>query len=269
MNILNVSVVIPCFNSSETLFRCLKSIICQSLSPCEIVIVDDGSKEPVALLISLWQLDTSIPIKIIRQENLGAPAARNVGIENSRGRYIAFLDADDIWFPDKLKIQYKDMEENKLTVCGHGYEYEKGKSKIDHAKLNEKNLSLKILNKWSFVYGNPLFTPTVMVLKDDFSGFDERFRRVDDYKAWVENFKSKKCACIDLVLAAGFKPPIGHSGLTGSIDRMHEGYLDVLEALLNENKIKMSFYLIARMIEAVKLPIRRYRASKIRSINFN
>jgi glycosyltransferase involved in cell wall biosynthesis len=256
---LDVSVVIPCYNSHNTLVRSLVSVVNQVCLPREIIIIDDGSDDPIEPLINEFSEKINIPIKILTQLNFGASAARNAGIRLACSRYIAFLDADDIWLPEKLMIQYAVMEAKGLSICGHRYAFDANKISIAAKNIDSLNMNCKRIFKLHFAYGNPLYTPTVMVLKDKFLGFDERFRRVDDYKAWLDSFESGKCACIEIVLAAGFKPPIGHSGLTGSIDRMHESYLDVLKALLHENKIGIVFYVLARAFEAVKLPIRRYR----------
>jgi len=258
---LNVSVVIPCYNAIGTLKRSLDSVENQSEQPLEIIIVDDGSDEPIAPTVELWRASISIPITLICQSNSGAPAARNAGIKIAQGRYIAFLDADDIWLPNKLKIQYAIMQANNFTLTGHGYDFQasqlKAKQTQDHQ--DSSSVRVKTIKKWRFAYGNAFFTPTVMVLKEGFSGFDNRFRRVDDYKAWVTHFRFKRFAYIDKVLASGFKPAMGNSGLTENVDQMHRSYLDVLKSLLREGKINLAFYIVAVTIEVIKLPIRRRR----------
>ncbi len=264
MSRLSVSVVIPCYNAIDTLKRSLDSVENQSEQPLEIIIVDDGSDEPIAPAVELWRASISIPITLICQNNLGAPAARNAGINVAQGRYIAFLDADDIWLPDKLKIQYAIMQANHFTITGHGYAFQASQL-IDKPAINYQGsnaIRVKTISKWRFAYGNAFFTPTVMVLKESFSGFDNRFRRVDDYKAWLTNFRFKRFAYIDKVLAAGFKPAMGHSGLTETVDQMHKSYLDVLKTLLREGKISLPFYIVAVTIEAIKLPIRKRRYDK-------
>ena len=89
-----------------------------------------------------------------------------------------------------------------------------------------------------------------------FTGFDERFRRGDDYKAWLENFESDRYGYINHVLAAGFKRPIGESGLTASINKMHKEYVKVLKYLYAEKTIGLSFLYSALAIEYAKYPLR-------------
>ena len=196
-----------------------------------------------------------VNIHLQSQQNLGASAARNAGIAVAKGRFVALLDADDIWLPEKLETQCKIMIEKGWHFTGHGYTFDCG------PKASKGSPSARDVKKWEFIMGNPYFTPTVMFRRDLFTGFDERFRRVDDYKAWVENFKAGTFGYIDAVLASGFKPPIGHSGLTGSIELMHKAYVEVLGALRMEKIISSTFYFLALSIEYIKLPIRKLRQS--------
>lgn len=256
---LDVSVVIPCFNANNTLGRCLESISLQTSRPREIIVIDDGSDEPIANLIKELQNRIDIPIKFLAQRNSGAPVARNVGLMVATSKYVAFLDADDIWLPRKLEIQYHVMEVNSLLLSGHGYAFNfDAESKLS----NNSRVKVRRINRNRFIYGNPLFTPTVMVTRSEFTLFDENFRRVDDYKAWLEHFEPDRYMMIDSVLAAGFKPPIGHSGLTGSVEEMHRAFVAVLNALYISGKIGAIFYLLALTIEAVKFPVRRRNASR-------
>lgn len=256
---LDLSVIIPCFNAHETLKRCIESVARQTCYPREIVIVDDGSTIPISNLVDTLRSLINVPIKLLSQPNRGASAARNAALLSATGKYAAFLDADDVWLPEKLRTQYGLMERHNLLLSGHGYAFDAACLAQDPLLTTVRT---RLIRRVRFIYGNPLFTPTVMVRREEFSGFDERFRRVDDYKAWLENFQSGRYMMIEAVLAAGFKPPIGHSGLTGSIDTMHFAFIDVLNALLAERSISHAFYWLARAIEAVKLPIRRRAAKK-------
>jgi len=231
----------------------------QTALPREIIVVDDGSDDPIEPIVESWKASFKIPIHLICQPNRGAPAARNVGIKAASSRYIAFLDADDIWLSNKLKTQYEIMQREKLILSGHGYAHQINQlNRVAKDKGQALNPPIKRISFLRFIYGNPFFTPTIMINKDFFSGFDERFRCVDDYKAWVDNFQPNQYGLINEILAAGFKPAIGHSGLTSSVFKMHENYIDVLKMLRKEDKINNLFYYLAIIIEAIKLPARKY-----------
>ena len=95
-----VSVIIPAYNSERYLDEALKSVFEQDYRPFEVIVVDDGSTDKTAVIARSYK-----DVIYTYQSNKGPAAARNTGIENSRGKLIAFLDADDCWVPNKLNIQ--------------------------------------------------------------------------------------------------------------------------------------------------------------------
>jgi glycosyltransferase involved in cell wall biosynthesis len=96
-----VSVIIPYYRASQTIARAVKSALAQTVRPHEILIVDDGSPDNAARATE----EFSSSVTLIRKPNGGAASARNLGIERSKGEWIAFLDADDYWEPGKLERQ--------------------------------------------------------------------------------------------------------------------------------------------------------------------
>ncbi len=95
----DVSVVIPAWNAAHLLPRCLESVLAQTLAPREIIVVDDGSRDATAEVAA----NCGYAVRVIRQENRGAAGARNTGIRAAAGKWIAFLDADDRWLPQKME----------------------------------------------------------------------------------------------------------------------------------------------------------------------
>ena len=95
-----ISVIVPVYNAQEHITRCLDSILSQTVSALEVICVDDGSADNSAALIEQAARRDS-RIRLIKQENLHAGEARNNGIGNANGKYIAFLDADDIYYTDR------------------------------------------------------------------------------------------------------------------------------------------------------------------------
>jgi len=113
-----VSVVIPFYSEKEWLKEAVNSVLNQSYSNIEILVINDGSKEEITDLSVLNKAN----IKVIYKENGGPASARNMGIEEATGEYIAFLDSDDLWLPDKLSIQIQEMVLNKYVWSQHSYE---------------------------------------------------------------------------------------------------------------------------------------------------
>lgn len=110
-----VSVVIPAYNVEQYIGRAVDSVLAQSRPAQEVIVVNDGSKDGTAAVIQRYGPD----IRYIYQEKAGASVARNRGIEEAKGEWIAFLDADDEYLPDKLKVQMALMERNPDLVWSY------------------------------------------------------------------------------------------------------------------------------------------------------
>jgi len=95
---MDISVVIPCFNAESFVGASLRSVAAQTLVPAEVVVVDDGSSDDSIAAVR----SAGIPIRLLQTEHCGGAGARNRGIEAATGDWIAFLDADDVWYPDHL-----------------------------------------------------------------------------------------------------------------------------------------------------------------------
>lgn len=111
------SVVIPCYNGAKTLPDTLNSVCAQTFKDFEVVVVNDGSTD--SSLDVLESYSDSLPLKIISQSNAGLGGARNTGILNSIGEFVAFLDQDDIWFPQKLAIAYDSLKASGADLVCH------------------------------------------------------------------------------------------------------------------------------------------------------
>ena len=99
----SVSVIIPSYNAERWIKSTIDSVLAQTYSNIEIIVVDDGSTDESVSVISKNYPE----IKLITQKNQGVAAARNKGIENASSEWIAFLDADDIWLPNKIRDQFE------------------------------------------------------------------------------------------------------------------------------------------------------------------
>jgi glycosyltransferase involved in cell wall biosynthesis len=110
-----VSVVVPAFDAAETLARALDSVCAQTLAPSEIVVVDDGSRDDTAAVAARY------PVRLVRHAaNRGGAAALLTGVEAAQFPFVAFLDADDEWYPDKLAAQMAAIEDAPL--CGTAFD---------------------------------------------------------------------------------------------------------------------------------------------------
>jgi len=110
-----VSVVVPMFNGAPTIQRTLSSALNQTWPAIEIVVVDDGSTDDGARVVEKFAAHDK-RVRLLRQENAGVAAARNAGASAATGRYLAFLDADDLWAPEKIELQMRALEDGGEDV---------------------------------------------------------------------------------------------------------------------------------------------------------
>lgn len=120
MTTVDLSVIIPVYNGERYLGAAIESILQQSLPPQEIIVVDDGSSDASAEVAGHYP-----QVRLIAQENAGAAAARNNGVAQSSGKFLAFLDADDLWVPEKTALQMAKLEKDPSldAVFGHAVEF--------------------------------------------------------------------------------------------------------------------------------------------------
>lgn len=121
-----VSVVIPCYNGAAFLAETLRSVLGQTYAPLEVIVIDDGSTDNSATIAAGF----GPPVRVVRQENRGESAARNRGIALARGDWVALLDADDLWEPEKLELQVhalRDAPGDVVCVYTDFYHYLNGR----------------------------------------------------------------------------------------------------------------------------------------------
>lgn len=115
-----ISVITPVYNSEEYIGKTIESVLAQTHQNWEMIIADDCSKDKTSEVIKSFKDPRIKYIKL--EENGGAARARNAALENASGRFLAFLDADDMWKPKKLEKQLKFMKENEYGFTFTGYE---------------------------------------------------------------------------------------------------------------------------------------------------
>lgn len=259
----DVSVIIPHYNNFKDLGRAVRSVLEQSLQPIEIIIVDDASIECSDRAVFFDEFNVLMEKKYLifhqLEKNGGASFARNVAVSLAKGDYLAFLDSDDIWHPQKLEIQYLAMKSLDITFSYHRYivnltdeagviHFSK-KQDIHHPKLIQQSRN-------KFIITNPIATPTVMLKRDTFVSFDIELRRMEDYECWVRYSKHNRIYFLDTSLSAGFKRSIGQSGLSQDVHKMHIGLVLALYRLYSGGFIGFWFFMCAVVLEYIKFPIR-------------
>lgn len=175
-----VSVVIPCYKDSTTLARAIDSVIKQTYKNIEIVIINDCSPETVEIEHVLIEYSN---VNYCRNPvNIGLAATRNKGIEIAKGELIAFLDADDEYLPDKIKLQVEELDENTVVTCGLVNVYPNG----FHV---DRTGQLRVINNPnSLIYRNTLNGAGLLASKHlllKHGGYDTTLRSCEDYDLWL------------------------------------------------------------------------------------
>jgi glycosyltransferase involved in cell wall biosynthesis len=150
MNLTNplVSIVIPAYNAEKYIAETINSVIYQTYPNWELIIVIDGAKDGTEDVIKTFLGDTRI--RYISKKNTGVSDTRNVGIKQTKGRYIAFLDADDVWMPENLELKIQILETNKNTawVYSNMYEADENMNITGEAKSGREDNILDNILLW-------------------------------------------------------------------------------------------------------------------------
>jgi glycosyltransferase involved in cell wall biosynthesis len=186
--VILVSVVIPVYNSSHLIKNLFVSLINQTYKNFEVLVCDDGSTDNIESVVDSFR--SKLKIKFFKIKNFGGPAAaRNIGIENSIGDLIAFVDADDWWDRNKLELSVKAFDEN-TDLLYHSLRIVKKNTGIFEKKiLRGKHLIAPIFNDL-ILYGNPICNSSVVVRREIIvkaKGISENKNMIaaEDYNAWL------------------------------------------------------------------------------------
>lgn len=204
-----ISVVIPAYNAEQFILETLQSVWEQSLTPHEVILVDDGSKDNTAKLAREAYPQTTV----IQKPNGGVSSARNTGVDNATGDYIAFIDADDLWVPDKLERQLDFMLKNPqvgTTISDELYFIDEGKVIVPTFMATTQFAQL--IEKTAFIMKTPMtwlitqsFVPTSSVMCraetiKEAGYFDTNLSICEDRDMWIRLAMAAEMAMIPDVL---------------------------------------------------------------------
>lgn len=225
-----VSVIIPFYNNAEETIRALKSVLKQTHKNIEIVLIDDGSSVGVNEVKKYIQGKASI--RFIQQvKNSGVSAARNMGIEEARGEFIAFLDSDDEFVPSKIETQLAYMLASKAPMSHTSYirKIMGGETTIIHSGTDKGHRQRKLM------YSCPVATPAVMLdakwLKGSGIRFNENIGIGEDTIFWLQIAKNNYIIGIDEALTIVHVDDESHAYDTS---KQIIGYKNIIKFLLND-----------------------------------
>lgn len=173
-----VSVVVPMFQAETWIGDTLTSVAAQSYGAVETVVVDDGSSDGGAEIVSAFARSAERPVRLVRTANNGVAAARNLGIAESGGEFVAFLDADDLWHPAKLERQVAVLGESGAPMCTSGYAFfdDRTRRLVGVVRVGDGSAALR---GWLALEGNGLALASTSLIRrrtlDDLLRFDPAF----------------------------------------------------------------------------------------------
>ncbi|MGG5510446.1 glycosyltransferase family 2 protein [Myroides odoratimimus] len=251
---MKISVVIPMYNSSETIIRSLESVINQSCQECEyeVLIVNDGSKDNSVSLVEEFIQDNNkgnYVFKLINQENGGVSKARNTGLKNSTGEFIAFLDSDDEWHNDKILLQIALFKNSKVDFIATAFE---------EVFMNNKEVGILVpIYLKDLIYKN-YFQPSTVIMRasivDVIGFFDENQRYAEEGNYFFRVSYKFNCFFYNrkLLNYGDGKSGFGVSGLSANLKEMEKGELKNLKYAYKQNMISCTQYYTAVVFSVAK-----------------
>lgn len=254
---LTVSVIIPCYNCSKTISRALESVLAQTATPLEVIIVDDASIDGSDRVIdSFTERLGPIDLKLLKNPtNRGAAWARNQGWDLASGDLVAFLDSDDSWHPRKIELQSAWMnEDSTVQACGHEYEIKKSGELESWPPLQRLSLhGIKKFRFQDFLLKNRLSTPTVMVRRSIPERFNQNKRYCEDYDLWLRiSHNHGFCSRSQAKLARLHKQPWGSSGLSANLWSMHNSEIECYKDCFEKNWITKPKLMCLMILSLIK-----------------
>jgi len=256
-NIPLVTIVTPIYNGEKYIAETIKSVITQTYQNWEMLIVDDCSTDDSIEIVQRYEAKDE-RIKLIRlNSNFGGPARpRNIGLENAKGEYVAFLDADDVWLPNKLEEQLGFIEHEDVDFVHSLANIIDGNSKYVGFFNNQRifnKLKYFMSHKNILYYTNYINTNSVLMKQSINYRFseDKNLVALEDWYFWLEVSQNHKIKLLDKVL-------LNYRVHTNSIsnrgtDRGYRKTLYLLSILFLDKKIPFIHYLFSFLLQMIKI----------------
>ena len=265
---MKVSVIIPTFNRLSLISRAIDSVLKQTFKPFEIIVVDDGSSDNTSTFIK----NNYKSVKLIKQKNLGVSKARNVGIKNSSGDWIALLDSDDEWKKNKLEVQIKSLSEyDYYSVCHTNEIWIRNGTRVNQKKRHQKyggNIFDKCLDIFRISPSSIIFQKNII---NEVGWFDENLSICEDYDLWLRITANFKILFIDKPLIIKYG---GHNDqLSKSVNGIEAYRIKSLENLLSNTRLIKDYKRLAIEMLITKLRIykkgllKRQKSNELLKVN--
>ncbi len=229
---MSISVIIPSFNRAHTLTRALQSVLAQDHAASEILLIDDGSTDNTA-----ERVQQDFPsVRYCYQDNAGVSAARNLGIAQAKGEWLAFLDSDDAWLPQKLHRQWQALQrQTRYRLCHTDEIWIRHGKRVNPMHKHRKQGGFIFQHCLPLCAISPSSVMIHRTLFDEVGLFDTSLPACEDYDLWLRITASHPVLYLDEALLTKYG---GHSD---QLSRQHWGMdrfrIQALENILRHNSL--------------------------------
>lgn len=210
-----VSIITPCYNGAKYIAETVEAVMAQTYPSWEMIVVDDGSTDDLDAVMAPY-LAQDARLSLLHRANGGSAAARNTGLREAQGQYIALLDADDVWHPDFLEKQLAFMAEREAACVCSSYGHIDAQSRpTGHPTKAKKTITLRNMQVMNYV---PCLTGIYDAKKLGTVYLDETLKIRDDYACWYEIVKRAGTAYGNQEILAEYR--VFSGSLTGKKTRL-------------------------------------------------
>ncbi|WP_375493076.1 glycosyltransferase [uncultured Nostoc sp.] len=225
-----ISVIIPAYNSEKTIKQTIQSVLNQTFTNLELIVINDGSQDSTLEVVTQFQ---DSRIKVFSYANAGGNVSRNRGLHHAVGEFVSFLDADDLWTPDKLQSQLKALQENATAKVAYGwtdYIDTNGKFILSGKRINVNGNIYEelLLNNFLENGSNPLIDKKALIT---LGGFDESLNAAQDWDMWLRLASKFNFVCVPSVQILY---RISANSVSSNLVRQEKACLQVLERAYKE-----------------------------------
>lgn len=251
----SVGTIIPCYRCSDTISRAVDSVAKQTLRPAEVILVDDGSGDNTPEVLLRLQRDYGENwIKVITlNDNRGPAVARNTAWDLASHDYIAFLDADEVWHPEKIAVQYLWMIRHpNIVLSGHDSVRIKPDAQFSPDPI-PRDIKANLVSRNQILLSNAFSTGCVMLKRELKQRFSPSLRYSQDYFLWLEILlEGGKAAVMNFSGAYYFKALFGESGQTANLLNGKKAELEIYRRLWKSGYIKFPEFRILSLWSLAK-----------------
>lgn len=228
-----ISVIIPAYNAEKTIGKTIQSVLDQTLTDFEAIVINDGSTDQTLAVLEAIE---DPRVQVFTFPNAGPQKSRNRGIEKAQGQYLAFLDADDLWTKDKLTDQFQALQDNPTAVMAYSWtNWIDGDDQVwrrgAHIAVSGRVAARLLLSDFIGSGSNPLIATNIV---NELGGFDEAIRAGQDWEMWLRVASHYPVVAVPKVHVL-YRKLATSTAWSNNVERQAKGYRQVVEKTIRQS----------------------------------